>query len=80
MKISYDHIADALSITFKEGVVSETKEIAPEVNLDVDAIGTPLYLEIIGASEKLGKEKISELLVQNIVYQPEELKMKVAVK
>ena len=52
MKLFYDHIADSLSITFKEGEVEETREIAPEVNLDVDKNGVPLYLEIIGAAEK----------------------------
>ena len=68
MKLFYDHIADSLSITFKEGEVEETREIAPEVNLDVDKNGVPLYLEIIGAAEKLGKEKLGELLIQNWNY------------
>ena len=68
MKLYYDHSAGSLSIAFKEGKVEETREIAPEVNLDIDKNGVPLYLEIIGASEKLGEDKIGELLVQNWNY------------
>ena len=52
----------------KEGEVEETREIAPEVNLDVDKNGAPLYLEIIGAAEKLGREKLGELMVENWNY------------
>lgn len=59
MKLSYDPIADAFNITFKEGTVKETMEIAPEVFLDFDKNKKPLYLEIIGASEKLGKNNES---------------------
>lgn len=47
----YDQYADALNITLKEGKVSKTLEIAPEINLDIDAEGVPLYLEIIGIQE-----------------------------
>lgn len=67
MKISYDPYADALSITFKEGKVKRTVEIAPEIILDVDAKSSPLYLEIIGAKEKLGKINAEEILVKNLV-------------
>ena len=67
MKITYDPKADALNITFKKGKVKKTLEIAPEITLDVDSKSRPLYLEIIGASEKMGKESATEILVKNLV-------------
>jgi len=56
MKITYDKKVDALNIVFKKGVVNKTLEIAPEILLDLDKNGSPLYLEIIGASEKIGRK------------------------
>ncbi len=65
MKVSYDPSVDALVITFKEGFSAETREIAPEVNVDFDEHGTLISLEIIGAAEKLGRETLGEFLVEN---------------
>jgi len=67
MEITYDPKADALNITFKKGKVKRTVEIAPEINLDLDEKGNPLYLEIIGASEKIGRKKASEILMRNLL-------------
>lgn len=67
MKIIYDPRADSLSITFRAGRVKKTLEIAPEILLDVDAKSRPLYLEIIAASEKLGKQSATEILMKNLV-------------
>ena len=67
MKISYDVQADAISITFREGKVNRTIEIAPEINLDFDGKGRPLYMEIIGASEKLGKTNAEEITMKNMI-------------
>jgi len=61
MRITYDKKADALNIILKRGRVSRTIEAAPEVFIDFDSRGNPLYLEIIGASEKIGKKSFSEL-------------------
>lgn len=52
MKIHYDPKVDALDIVFKSGKVAKTREIGPEVYLDVDKSGEPLSLEIIGAKER----------------------------
>lgn len=68
MKIIYDPYADALSITFKTGKVKKTLEIAPEILLDVDAKLRPLYLEILGAKEKLGKAGTEEVSMRNLVF------------
>lgn len=67
MEITYDPKADALNLTFKKGKVAKTVEIFPEINLDLDKNGKPLYLEIIGASEKIGERRVSEILMRNLV-------------
>lgn len=66
MEITYDSQADTLNITFKKGIVKKTVEIAPEINLDLDKNNAPLYLEIIGASEKIGRKKVNEVLIRNL--------------
>lgn len=65
MKITYDSKADAINITFRSGKVKKTVEIAPEILLDLDAKNRPLYLEIIGASEKLGRKNAEEFLMRS---------------
>lgn len=55
MRVTYDPLADAVSITFKRGRVARTKEVGRDVLLDVDKNGTPLYLEILDASKRLKK-------------------------
>jgi len=67
MKIIYDPQADALNIIFRQGKVKETREIAPEILLDVDSKSRPLYLEIIGAKEKLGKANAEEITMKNLI-------------
>ena len=66
MEITYDPKTDALNLTFKEGEVAKTIELAPEIILDLDKKGNPLYLEIIGASEKIGKKRVGEILMRNL--------------
>lgn len=68
MKIIYDPYTDAINITFREGKVNKTVEISPEINLDFDKKGRPLYLEIIGAQEKLGKANTEEFLMKSLVF------------
>jgi uncharacterized protein YuzE len=63
MKIAYDKRVDSLNMTLKPGKVAKTIEIAPEVFLDVDKKGNPLYLEIVGASDKIGKKNFLEVTV-----------------
>lgn len=57
MRITYDPLADAVSIIFKKGKVTETKEVSRDVLLDVDKSGIPLYLEILDASKHFKKNK-----------------------
>ena len=61
MNISYDKEADALNIVFRKGVVAKTLSVAPEILVDVDKNGSPLYLEILGVTEKIGKKSFQNL-------------------
>lgn len=71
MRITYDREADALNIILKRGKVARTVEAAPEVLIDLDSKGNPLYVEIIGASEKLGKKNFSNVAIgKRIVHLP----------
>lgn len=63
MKITYDKDVDALNITLKTGSVAKTMELSPEVFLDLDKNGNPLYLEIIGASERIGKKNFGKITI-----------------
>lgn len=63
MKISYDKEADALNIVLKTGPVDKTVEISPDIFLDLDKKGNPLYLEILGASEKVGRKNFGKVVI-----------------
>ncbi len=63
MKILYDKEADALNVSLRTGIVARTLEISPEILLDLNKNGNPLYLEIIGASEKIGKKNFGKIIV-----------------
>lgn len=58
MYIERDREFDQLYINFadrfEEGMVAETTEAVPGVNLDLDAEGRLLGLEIVGATEVIG--------------------------
>lgn len=63
MKINYDPHVDAVSITLRKGTVDRTVEIAPEIMLDFDKDGRPLYLEILDASTKIGKANVNSIRI-----------------
>ena len=63
MKITYDKRADALNFALRSGSVAKTLEVAPEMYVDVDSKGNTLSLEIIGASEKIGKKNFGTVTV-----------------
>ena len=63
MKINYDATVDALSVTLRKGKVDRTVEIAPEIMIDFDLNGRPLYLEILDASTKIGKSNMTSIQV-----------------
>lgn len=65
MKISYDKEADALNIVLKTGPVDKTVEVSSEIFLDLDKKGNPLYIEILGVSEKIGKKDFGKITIGN---------------
>lgn len=63
MKLNYDSQIDALSVTLQKGVVDRTVEIAPEIMIDFDKDGKPLYLEILDVSAKIGKTNMNSIQI-----------------
>lgn len=66
MKINYDKEVDALSVTLRKGTVARTIEISPEIMVDFDSLGNPLYIEILDASIKVGKKAMSHINVGGV--------------
>ena len=63
MKIHYDKKIDALSVTLRKGTVDRTVEISPEIFVDFDKNGIPLYLEILDASQNIGKKEMGYVTI-----------------
>jgi uncharacterized protein YuzE len=63
MKITYDKKVDALNVSLRSGTVAKTLEIAPEIMLDLDKNGNTLNIEILGATEKIGKKNFGKVFV-----------------
>lgn len=68
MKYTYDPTADVINITFQEGKVAETKEIADGVLLDIDHKKGPLYLEILNVRKRFGRERVGNLTLKPFVH------------
>ena len=75
MRITYDPLADAVSITIKKGKVSKTKEIGKDTLLDLDKKGEPLYLEILDARKNFRKnqKELSKVEFVPVKYTKREL-------
>ncbi|MDO8551306.1 MAG: DUF2283 domain-containing protein [bacterium] len=67
MKITYDKKTDALDIILKKGKVLRTIEVTPEVFVDLDGNGNLLYIEILGAREKVGAKNFEDVTIGNKV-------------
>lgn len=63
MEIIYDKQIDALNVSLRPGIVAKTLEIAREILVDLDKKGNTLNIEIIGASEKIGKKNFGKVIV-----------------
>ena len=63
MRITYDKKVDALNLSLRAGTVAKTLEIAPEIMVDMDKKGNTLNIEILGASEKIGKKNFGKVIV-----------------
>lgn len=65
MKITYDKKVYALNVSLRTGTVAKTIEAAPEIMIDLDKSGNTLNIEIIGASEKIGKKNFGKVTIGN---------------
>ncbi len=69
MKIEYDREVDALYIRIQDKKVSRTREIEEGINLDIDADGKIIGLEIIGAVERYNKKDIFNIATENLILE-----------
>lgn len=67
MKIEYDKEVDALYIRIQEKTVARTREIEEGINIDFDADGKVIGLEIIGATERYSREDLFKLSTENLM-------------
>lgn len=61
MKLHYYAETDSLYIELASGTAATTREIAEGVNLDLDAEGKPVGLDIDGASGKLSLDTLETI-------------------
>lgn len=68
MYISYNQELDILEIELasKPARYRGTVEISPDVEIDVDANGTPLAIEIVNASRKYPREELAQFEQSNV--------------
>ena len=59
MRVTYDPAADALYVYVSIGEVAETREVAPNVNLDLSASSEVVGFEILGASARPGSNPMA---------------------
>ena len=62
MRIQYDPAADALYVALKpRAKVDDTLDAGPGVNIDVDAKGNPVGIEVLYAVRRLGRDALLTL-------------------
>ncbi len=64
MKIEYDTEADAAYISIAKGRVAETREISEGLNIDYDASGNVLGIEILSVQQRGAGAKSKPLTVE----------------
>jgi uncharacterized protein YuzE len=69
MKIEYDKQVDALYIRIQEKDVARTQEISEGVNVDFDAEGRLIGLEVLGAAEHYSLADIFNLSTENLILE-----------
>jgi uncharacterized protein YuzE len=67
MKIEYDKKVDALYIRIQEKNVARTQEVSDGVNLDFDAEGRLIGLEVLSASKRYSSSDIFNLSTENLI-------------
>jgi uncharacterized protein YuzE len=67
MRIEYDKEVDALYIRIQEQYVARTQEVSEGVNLDFDAQGRLIGLEVIDATKRYSLADIFNLTTENLI-------------
>ncbi len=61
MKIQYDASVDVLTIRLKDGIYSESDEVAANIIIDFNENGIPLAIEILNARQVLDSDGMFKL-------------------
>ena len=69
MKIEYDKEVDALYIRIQEKYVARTQEVSEGINLDFDADGCLIGLEVLGAVKRYSLADIFNLSTENLILE-----------
>ncbi len=70
MKITYDRKVDALYIQLTVTKPARGMDIEEGVTIDLDANGHLVGIEILDASEHLGKEQLHSVTLQDLAFTP----------
>ena len=70
MKITYDHEIDALYIQLTEAKPARGMDIEEGVTVDLDAQGHLVGIEILDATERLGKEHLHSVTLKDLAWEP----------
>lgn len=69
MKIEYDNEIDALYIRLQEKYVDKTLEIAEGLNIDLDASGKMIGLEVLDATDRYSLSDIFNISTENLILE-----------
>ena len=69
MKITFDKEADAVYIEFSSGEFASNKKIDNDTIIDLDKNGNILGIELLSVSERIPKNFLSSVQVENLVSQ-----------
>ena len=70
MIITYDREVDALYIQLRDVKASHGVDFEDGVTIDVDAQGHIVGLELLDATERLGKEQLHSVTLTDLVFEP----------
>ena len=63
MRIAYDAQADALRLVFAEGETEISRELAPGVIVNLDGDGRAVAVEVLSASQRIGRTGLSRITI-----------------
>jgi uncharacterized protein YuzE len=69
MKIEYDNEIDALYIRLQEKHVDRTLEIVEGLNIDLDASGKMIGIEVLDATDRYSLADIFNISTENLILE-----------